>query len=213
MNPFVCLLFALALVLLPSSAGVKSRLVAGSPGRWCAFTDLSWMQKPALRWLRGMPKWLARRASAKQPEPLRKAAGWDLFSVAMRSGLPVPVAVRVVAEEFDREAASTLREVADLLSWGTDPVSAWEPALQHSDTAEVARSARRAARTGSALAVVAADIAADARETLRSQAEARSQRAAVWVSAPLGLCFLPGFVCLGVAPVVVGMVHRLMGTW
>jgi hypothetical protein len=31
----------------------------------------------------------------------------------------------------------------------------------------------------------------------------------VLITLPLGLCFLPAFVCLGVAPVVAGLASRL----
>lgn len=142
-------------------------------------------------------------------DPLALAAGWDLLAAGMRAGLPVPVIVRAVAEELTGSARRTLREVADHLALGSDAATGWEPALRNPDTAELARAARRTARTGSALADVAAEIATHARATVAEQAQARAQRAAVWISAPLGLCFLPAFLCLGVLPVVVGMVHRL----
>lgn len=146
-------------------------------------------------------------------EPLLLAAGWDLLAAGMRAGLPVPVTLRAVAEEFTGTAAQTLREVADLFALGADPVSAWEPALQHPDTGELARAARRTARTGSGLADAAGDVAKQARESLGEAAQVRAQRAAVWVSAPLGVCFLPAFLCLGVVPVVVGMVEQLRVSW
>lgn len=41
-------------------------------------------------------------------------------------------------------------------------------------------------------------------------AGARAQRAAVLVTAPVGLCFLPAFLALGVAPVVIGMASGLL---
>jgi hypothetical protein len=37
------------------------------------------------------------------------------------------------------------------------------------------------------------------------------QRAGVWVLAPLGACFLPAFVCLGVAPLVLGIAADVFG--
>jgi hypothetical protein len=43
------------------------------------------------------------------------------------------------------------------------------------------------------------------RSTGRARTEAAVRRAGVWVLAPLGLCFLPAFVCLGVAPLVLGI--------
>lgn len=164
----------------------------------------------------GVLWWLRRAARRSHPDPvdpLVLAAGWDLLAAGMRAGLPPVVLVRAVAAEFTGAASSALREVAGLLELGADPVAAWEPALRHPATAELGRAARRTARTGSALADVAVELAAEARTALADRAQARAQRAAVWVAAPLGLCFLPAFLCLGVLPVVAGMVQRLPMSW
>jgi Flp pilus assembly protein TadB len=185
--------------LVAASAGAVSSLLLGA----LAALALWWV------WWR----WRAQRADRDRSDPLALAAGWDLLAVGMRAGLPVAVAVRAVAEEFAGTAAKPLRSVADLLALGADPVAAWESALRHPDTAGVARAARRTARSGSGLADAASDLAKQARDSLDEQAQKRAQRAAVWVAAPLGLCFLPAFVCLGVLPVVVGMVERLALTW
>ena len=40
---------------------------------------------------------------------------------------------------------------------------------------------------------------------------AEIDRAGVLVSGPLGLCFLPAFVCLGIVPVVVGLARDVLG--
>nr|WP_281377554.1 type II secretion system F family protein [Saccharopolyspora hordei] len=145
----------------------------------------------------------------ERTDPLVLAAGWDLLAAGMRAGLPVPVVVQAVAEELAGAARRTLREVADHLALGSDAVTSWEPALSNPDTAELARAARRTARTGQGLAEVASELAERARSTVAEQAEARAQRIAVWMAGPLGLCFLPAFLCLGVAPVVLGALQRL----
>ena len=41
--------------------------------------------------------------------------------------------------------------------------------------------------------------------TRRSAADARAQRASVLIAGPLGLCYLPAFVCLGIVPIVAGL--------
>ncbi|WP_235875222.1 type II secretion system F family protein [Saccharopolyspora aridisoli] len=145
----------------------------------------------------------------QRADPLVLAAGWDLLAAGMRAGLPVPVIVRAVAVEVGGTARRTLNEVADHLALGSDVAAGWEPALRDPDTAELARAARRTARTGSALADVAAELADRARARSSELAEVRAQRGAVWISAPLGLCFLPAFLCLGVLPVVLGMFDRI----
>jgi pilus assembly protein TadC len=157
--------------------------------------------------------WVWARRSRTEGEsrshPLLLAAGWDLLAAGMRVGLPPAVILRAVAAEFTGVTAKILYEVAALHEWGADPVSAWEPALRHPDTAELARAARRSARTGSGIAELATDVAAAARAAVKEQTGKHAERAGVWVSAPLGLCFLPAFLCLGVLPVVLGMLQRL----
>jgi hypothetical protein len=54
------------------------------------------------------------------------------------------------------------------------------------------------------------DTAAGLRGELRAVALARAARAGVLGMAPLGLCFLPAFVCLGVVPDVVALFG---GSW
>lgn len=151
--------------------------------------------------------------SRNTTHPLGVASGWNLLAVGLRAGLSTTVLLREVAEDFEGAAAEGLREVACALELGTDSVSAWEPALRHSETSELARAARRSARSGSGLARVADELAVRAREEVREDAAARAGRVEVWVSAPLGLCFLPAFFCLGVLPVVLGMLQHLAPHW
>ncbi|MCE6999610.1 type II secretion system F family protein [Saccharothrix sp. S26] len=149
----------------------------------------------------------------RPPDPFAAAATWDLLAAALRAGLPVAGAVRAVLPGVPPGPADRLREVVDLLTLGADPVQAWAKALAHPDTAPLARAARRTARSGAALAGAAADLAAEARAQVADQAEARAQRAAVLVAGPLALCFLPAFLCLGVVPVVLGIVAGVSDDW
>ncbi len=133
------------------------------------------------------------------------AATWDLLAGCLSSGMAVPAAIRAVAVDLPELTGQVLRDTADLLALGGDPVEAWSLALECPATAGLARGARRTARSGAALAGVARALAADARARSGEAAEARAQRAAVLISGPLALCFLPAFLCLGVVPIVLGL--------
>ena len=146
-------------------------------------------------------------------DALRLASGWDLLAACLRGGLPVPAAIGAIAGQLPGDAGKALEHTAELLALGDDPVDAWTPALRHPLTERLARSARRSARSGAALAGVAESLAAEVRAGARDLAEARAQRAAVAVTGPLGLCFLPAFCCLGVLPTVIGLATRLMSSW
>ncbi|MGA3256827.1 MAG: type II secretion system F family protein, partial [Mycobacterium sp.] len=67
------------------------------------------------------------------------------------------------------------------------------------------RLARRSASSGSALADGVADLADQSRDAAAHAATAAAERAGVLIAGPLGLCFLPAFVCLGIVPVVAGL--------
>jgi pilus assembly protein TadC len=157
--------------------------------------------------------WLGARRLLARPDPpadpLRLAAGWDLLAACLRAGLPVPSAVRAIAGRLPGDAGLALRATAELLTLGAAPGDAWQPAAAHPSTAALARGARRTARSGTELAGVAHALATEVRTTASDAAEARAQRAGVLITGPLGLCFLPAFVLLGIAPVVVGLAGQL----
>ncbi|HEY0448201.1 type II secretion system F family protein [Actinophytocola sp.] len=156
--------------------------------------------------------WLARRFTRGQtvpPDPLTLAATWDLLAACLRAGLPVPTAVTAVADDLPADATRALRATADLLAMGADPVDAWAPAMSCVHTAALARGARHTARSGTALADVVGTLATTVRDTASDAAEARAQRAGVLIAAPLGLCFLPAFVCLGIVPIAIGLASHL----
>ena len=57
---------------------------------------------------------------------------------------------------------------------------------------------------------MAATVAADVRAEAAEAVAARAERAGVLVAGPLGLCFLPAFLALGIAPVVIGLAGPLL---
>lgn len=145
----------------------------------------------------------------EKAEPLRLAAAWDLMAACLRTGLPVPMAIRTVADDLPEAASASLGATANLLALGAEPAAAWAPSLACPQTAELARAAYRTARSGAALAETATAVADRIRAGSGDRAEAKAQRAAVLVTGPLGLCFLPAFLCLGVIPVVAGLAGQL----
>lgn len=155
---------------------------------------------------------LARRTNAAVPDPLPLAAGWDLLAACLRAGLPVPLAVRAVAGHLPAGADEELRLVADRLALGAGAQAAWR-VPESSPLHKIARAAGRSAHSGAGLAEVAARAAAEVRADVRDAAAARGQRAAVLITGPLGLCFLPAFLVLGVAPVVIGLASGLAVAW
>jgi hypothetical protein len=60
---------------------------------------------------------------------------------------------------------------------------------------------------------VAEAAAAEVRGAALDLAAARGQRAGVLITGPLGLCFLPAFLAMGVVPVVIGLASGLAVAW
>ncbi|MFD0925952.1 type II secretion system F family protein [Williamsia deligens] len=156
------------------------------------------------------PRWLG--VARARTDPFAVAAGYDLFGVCLRSGMPVSTAAAVVADTAPPELADTLRRAAELLALGADPVQAWEPSPDAAPAAvSLCAMARRSARAGSSPVHGLAELARSQRESAQDAAAAAAERAGVAVSGPLGLCFLPAFVCLGIVPVVVGLAGTVLG--
>ncbi|NDZ98149.1 hypothetical protein G3I28_02160, partial [Streptomyces sp. SID10116] len=68
----------------------------------------------------------------------------------------------------------------------------------------------RAGDSGAPTADPVARLAADARANRARAATAEARKAAVLMTAPVGLCFLPAFVAVGVLPVVIGPAEGLL---
>ncbi|WP_245614202.1 type II secretion system F family protein [Actinokineospora inagensis] len=145
------------------------------------------------------------RPRREKVDESRLAVTWDLLAACLIAGMPVSGALRAVADQVPGRPGAVLDDVADQLALGADARQAWATAVDCAEVAGLARAARRTARSGAGLAAVARGLAADVRERSGQVAEARAQRAAVLVTLPLGLCFLPAFLCVGVVPVVIGM--------
>ena len=127
----------------------------------------------------------------------------DLLAVCLAAGTPVSAAVSAVGAAVGGPLGESLDGVAARLRLGAPPHDAW--AEVPAGAAGLARAVVRAGESGSSIVPALQGLAADARTTARSETAAAVQRAGVWVLAPLGLCFLPAFICLGVVPLVLGI--------
>ncbi|MFI5715155.1 type II secretion system F family protein [Nocardia sp. NPDC051750] len=145
-------------------------------------------------------------------DPVAVATLFDLLAACLRAGLPADAAVRAVLPSCPASLAALLRRAADLLAMGADPGTAWATSAAAPPEFEaLARLARRSARSGSSLAAAVGELADEHRALVEEAATARAERAGVLIGGPLGLCFLPAFVCLGIVPVIVGLAGRVLG--
>ncbi len=135
----------------------------------------------------------------------------DLLAVALRAGLPFGSAAETVAAARAGPLADDLARVASLIRLGAGPALAWTDYAADPVWGVVSRAVARSAESGSTLAAALERVAEDRRTAADLRGEGAVRRASVLAMAPLGLCFLPAFVCLGVVPVVIGMASGALG--
>lgn len=150
---------------------------------------------------------LLRRAGAT-PEATDRLArdlpvACDLLAVCLTAGTPVGAALAAVGGSVAGPLGERLVAVGGLYRLGAAPRQAWDGSPPPVDA--LARVVVRAGESGSAVVPALQRLAGDLRSTEHSRVEAAVRRAGVWVLAPLGLCFLPAFLCLGVVPLVLGI--------
>jgi pilus assembly protein TadC len=229
------LLLAASLLLLPRwpSPNGRHRLGAGPPRRPGLPTVVSLVTVLAMPVIAGRIGLLlaapiavavffgVRRLVARRAiEPVDRqvmAFLLDLLAAVLRAGAPVDHAIEAVASSVReyggdrlRAAVEPLSVVGRLLRLGTEPQQAWAVLDRLPELAPVAAAGRRCAHSGARLAGALADTAEQLRAQHLQAALARAQRAGIWALLPLGVCFLPAFVCLGVIPVVLGVAGQVL---
>jgi pilus assembly protein TadC len=158
----------------------------------------------------------ARRRSAppRMSDPLAAASSFDLLAACLRSGMAVSAAASAAALSAPASLGRLLNRAADLLALGAEPATAWTsadgPVDKHAES--LLRLARRSASSGAALAHGVAELADQSRHEAADAASAAAERASVLIAGPLGLCYLPAFVCLGIVPVVAGLAGDVLGS-
>ncbi|MDF3300674.1 type II secretion system F family protein [Streptomyces tropicalis] len=186
---------------LAAVAGAGWALVGGIPGPLVGLAGAA-----ALRW------WLRRRAAAEPArdfDPVEAARQFplaaDLLAACITAGAGTVVAARAVGEALSGPVGERLARGAAEVRLGGEPADAWRGLAALPGAAALARLLERADESGLPAAGPVARLAADARAERGRAATVRARRAAVLVTAPVGLCFLPAFVAVGVLPVVIGL--------
>ncbi|GGQ38143.1 type II secretion system F family protein [Streptomyces althioticus] len=135
----------------------------------------------------------------------------DLLSACIAAGAgPVPAA-QAVGEALGGPVGDALARGAAEVRLGGEPGEAWRRLAALPGAVPLARLLERADVSGLPLAAPMGRLAAEARAEWSRAATTRARRAAVLISAPVGLCFLPAFIAVGVLPVVIGLAGGVLG--
>ncbi|WP_330459050.1 type II secretion system F family protein [Streptomyces sp. NBC_00820] len=166
----------------------------------------------------GLWRWRRRQAAASPAEEIDTAVASrqlplaaELLAACIAAGAGPVVAAQAVGEALGGPVGDALAWGAAEVRLGGEPADAWRRLTLLPGASALARLLERADRSGLPAAGPVARLASDARAERARAATVRARRAAVMVSAPVGLCFLPAFIALGVLPVVIGLAGGVVG--
>ncbi|MCX4676153.1 type II secretion system F family protein [Streptomyces sp. NBC_01433] len=135
----------------------------------------------------------------------------DLLAACIAAGAGPRDAAEAVGESMGGPVGDRLARAAAEIRLGGEPSLAWGRFGDMPGAGPLARCLYRAGATGAPAAEPVARLAETIRAERAGAAVARAQRAGVLITAPVGLCFLPAFLAVGVAPVVIGLAAGLAG--
>ena len=149
----------------------------------------------------------ARIAEHAAPDEVPMTA--DLMAACLLAGAGLADALAGALVAAGPWLRSRGEPVLAALRAGSPAGEAWADWLAEEQLAAIAQTCIRTSGSGAAAASELTRVAARLRASVRAQRQQRVARAAVWIVFPLGLCFLPAFVAVGVVPLVISLVERL----
>ncbi|RLU85919.1 type II secretion protein F [Streptomyces griseocarneus] len=181
----------------------------------------------AVGWLGGLAAvygmWRRRRAAGAARDPEGTASpvsagevdrqlplAADLMAACLAAGAGPREAAEAVGASLGGPLGKGLAQAAAEVRLGGDPAAAWSRLGDLPRARLLARCLERAQATGVPAVEPMSRLAGRWRAERNRTAGIRARRAGVLVTAPLGLCFLPAFLTVGVVPVVIGLASELM---
>lgn len=134
----------------------------------------------------------------------------ELIAACLTAGAPFPVALQAVSTDLPGPLSTLLADVARQLALGAAPAAAWRRVDELETLQPLVETMSRVGDSGAALALALRRLAAEERNRARQAQEAAVRRVGVFVVIPLGVCFLPAFLLIGVVPIVAGLVGDLV---
>ncbi|QJW38623.1 secretion system protein [Cellulosimicrobium protaetiae] len=133
----------------------------------------------------------------------------ELLAAAVRAGAALPRVLDVVGSCVGGREGAGLRAAGAALLLGSSWDAAWAGAPPRLEV--VQRALRPAWLHGAAPAPALRAAAQASRQDRTAAAKAAAARLAVHLVLPLGACFLPAFVLVGLVPVLVSLGSGLLG--
>ncbi|SCK47545.1 type II secretion system F family protein [Streptomyces sp. WMMB 322] len=134
----------------------------------------------------------------------------ELMAACLAAGSGPAQAADAVGRSLGGPLGIRLIRTATELRLGAEPAAAWAHFASLPGSEGFVRSMERAGTAGAPAVAQVTRLTGELRARRARHASARARRAAVLVTGPLGLCFLPAFLAVGVAPVVMGLAGSLL---
>lgn len=171
--------------------------VAGGVGVW--------------RWWRGRAADARAGANARGAAVRQLPLASDLLASCLAAGAGPVEAARAVGEALGGPVGQGLERGAAQVRLGGELGVAWRELAAVPGADGLVRLLERAGESGAPAAAPVARFAAECRAERARHATTAARRAAVTITAPVGLCFLPAFLVVGVVPVVLGLGDGVFG--
>lgn len=128
-----------------------------------------------------------------------------LLSACLEAGAATTAALETVSGALPGAVSDELLLVRHRLALGVDPVVVWHDLGEHPELRPLGRAMARAHQSGASVGLVVDRLARELAAQTRARTDALARTVEVRAAAPLGVCFLPAFLLLGVVPMVVGV--------
>jgi pilus assembly protein TadC len=167
----------------------------------------------------GVTWWMRRRdagdAEAEERDRARGEAqqlplAAELMAACLAAGSGPAQAADAVGSSLGGPLGIRLVRTSTELRLGAEPATAWAHFASLPGSDGFVGSMARAGTAGVPAVEQVTRLTGELRARQAREASARARRAAVLVTGPLGLCFLPAFLAVGVAPVVMGLAQSLL---
>lgn len=157
----------------------------------------------------------------RQPPTTDDAWTVDLLGALMAAGLDSATALRCAGETGRSPTADVFVTAAAAVASGVPVARAIEPGTSAAgastsgapipETAHrVGVALARSTHSGAAITDALDRVSTWARTQAATRKQAAAERAGVMIAGPLGACFLPAFVCIGIIPVIVGLAGSIL---
>lgn len=156
-------------------------------------------------------------SNARGPSEIRREARLradyplvvELLAHAAAAGCDIASALRLVAAATGEPWQARLEPSLHALDLGQPPSVVWGVLERDPQAAGLGRTLARSHATGVPVADALRRLAGGLREDADLAAHAHARTIEVRAAVPLGVCFLPAFVLLGVIPLVAGILGNL----